>query len=115
MRILLDECVNPRLRHAFSQHEITTLAEANWLALSDNKLLTLADGRFDVFVTLDQGFEYQHDLRNLSLGIVILHVPKNSLRFYEPIVTEIVSAAETVKGGEVVHVFSPDMRRRKSV
>ena len=59
MRVLLDECVNPRLRQAFREHHITTVAEANWLAFSDNELLALADGRFDVFVTLDQGFEYQ--------------------------------------------------------
>ncbi|HTU47632.1 MAG TPA: DUF5615 family PIN-like protein [Bryobacteraceae bacterium] len=113
MRVLLDECVNPRLRRAFDQHEVITVAEANWLALSDNELLTLAQGRFDAFVTLDQGFAHQHNLLRLSFGIVILHVPKNSLRFYEPMFQDIVDAVETVKPGEAVHVFSAEVQRRR--
>jgi predicted nuclease of predicted toxin-antitoxin system len=89
MRVLLDECVNPCLERAFTQHEVTTVSEANWLSLRDNELLRLAHDRFDTFVTLDQGFEHQHNLRNLRLGIVILHVPRNTLRFYEPMFAEI--------------------------
>ena len=65
MRVLLDECVNPRLRRAFSGHEVTTVAEANWLTLPDNELLALAQGNFDVFITLDQGFAHQHNLQRL--------------------------------------------------
>jgi predicted nuclease of predicted toxin-antitoxin system len=112
MRILLDECVNPRLSRAFKQHEVTTVAQANWLALPDNELLKLAQGRCDAFVTLEQGFAHQHDLRKLSFGIVILHVPQNTLRFYEPIFASIVNAVETVRPGQALHVFSPEMSRQ---
>lgn len=109
MRVLLDECVNPRLRRAFSGHDVTTVAEANWLTLPDNELLALAQGKFDVFITLDQGFAHQHNLRRLSFGIVILRVPANTMQVYEPIFDRVRQAAETVKAGEVVHVpFAED-------
>lgn len=111
MRVLLDECVNPRLRHAFSHHEVTTVSQARWLTLADAELLVLAHNRFEVLLTLDQGFAHQHDLRKLTFGIVILHVPRNTLQFYEPLFSEITSAIETVNPGQVVHVFSPEMRR----
>ena len=104
MRVLLDECVNPRLRRAFSGHEVTTVAEAHWLTLPDNELLALAQGNFDVFITIDQGFAHQHNLRKLSFGIVIVNIPVNTMRFYEPIFERIRQAAEFVKAGEVIHV-----------
>ena len=106
MRVLLDECVNPRLRRAFIQHEVTTVAEANWLTLPDNELLALPQGNFDVFITIDQGFAHQHNLQKLSFGIVIVHVPANTLQFYEPIFDQIRQAAEAVKAGELIHIPS---------
>lgn len=95
MHILLDECVNPRLRLVFPDHQVTTVADADWRAISDSQLLRLANGRFDVFITLDQGFAHQHNLKVLSFGIVILHVRKNSLRYYEPIFDRIRQASLT--------------------
>lgn len=111
MRVLLDECVNPRLRRAFTQHEVTTVGKAGWLTLPDNQLLALAQGRFEVFITIDQGFAHQHNLQKLSFGIVIVHVPENTTRFYEPIFDQILKAAEAVKAGEVIHVYSASVSR----
>jgi len=104
MRVLLDECVNPRLRRALVGHEVTTVAEANWLTLPDKELLALAQGSFDVLITIDKGFAHQHNLQRLFLGIVIVRVPANTLEFYEPLFDQIRHAAETVKAGEVMHV-----------
>lgn len=42
MRILIDECVNPRVRQAFPHHEVITVAEAEWRTLPDEKLVSLA-------------------------------------------------------------------------
>ena len=50
MRILIDECVNPRVRQAFPNHEVITVAEAEWRALPNDKLVALAQGKFDVVV-----------------------------------------------------------------
>ena len=104
MRILLDECVNPRVRAAFPGHEVLTVTAAGWSALEDGELLRLARGRFDVFLTIDRGIEHQQNVAVLSFGIVIVHVAKNRLAYYEPLFQQMRNAVETVRAGEVIHV-----------
>ena len=79
MRILLDECVNPRVREAFPEHDVVTVEEAEWRTLPDNEMMIHAQGQFDAFVTIDRGFEFEHNLKKLTFGIVIVHVEKNRL------------------------------------
>ena len=65
MRILLDECVNPRLKSAFPGHSVKTLPEMGWRGLTNGELLALAEGQFDVFVTLDKNLEHEQNLSRL--------------------------------------------------
>jgi predicted nuclease of predicted toxin-antitoxin system len=104
VRILLDECVNPRLRRAFPGHEVLTVAEAKWRALPDAELIVRAHGKCDVLVTADKGFEYEHNLKMISFGIVIVHVKRNRIEYYAPLFPALVDAIERVKRGEVLHV-----------
>ncbi len=104
MRILLDECVNPRLREAFPGHDIWTVTQLGWRSVSDSSLLTLSDGRFEAFVTLDRGFEFEHKLSRLSFGIVIVHVARNSISHYRPLYPNLVLAIDAIKPGQVIHV-----------
>ena len=39
MRILLEECINPRLRLAFPGAEVRTVGEMDWRSLNDGALL----------------------------------------------------------------------------
>ena len=107
MRILLDECVNPRVKRAFTGHDVRTVAEVGWRTIEDRPLLELVQGNFDVFVTIDRSLEYQQNLRKLDFGIVIVHVPKNRIACYEPIFGQILAAAEDARPGRVLHVRSP--------
>ena len=104
MRILLDECVNTRLRQAFAGHEVFTVAEAAWHALRDNRLIALAHGKIDVLVTIDRGFEFEHNLQKLSFGIVVVHAAKNRLEYYRPLFAELASAVDACQPGQVLHV-----------
>lgn len=54
MRILLDECVDPRLRTAFPDHDVRTVFDLGWNRLKNGELLAAASGEFDVFVTIDK-------------------------------------------------------------
>jgi hypothetical protein len=62
MRILLDECINPRVRAAFKGHRVKTVVEMGWQGITNGKFLALAESDFDVFVTLDQNLEYQQNV-----------------------------------------------------
>ena len=110
MRILLDECVNPRLRQPFPTHEVLTVAEAKWRTLPDAKLIAQAQGRCDVLVTIDKGFEYEHNLKNVAFGIV--HVPRNRMEYYRPLFPVLVDAVEHVMASEVVHASAPQVAGR---
>jgi hypothetical protein len=48
VRILIDECVNPRIRQAFPDDEVVTAAEAEWRAVRDDKLLDLRAAVYNV-------------------------------------------------------------------
>jgi predicted nuclease of predicted toxin-antitoxin system len=60
MRILLDECVNPRLRLAFPGDTVKTVAEMGWRSFTNGQLMKEAASHFDVFVTLDRNLQFQN-------------------------------------------------------
>jgi hypothetical protein len=104
LRILLDECVNAGVRAAFPGHTVRTVTQAGWRSSKDDPLLAYAQKNFEVFVTIDGKLERQHNLRALSLGTIIVHVPNNKLESYEPLFGQLHAAAENVKPGQVLHV-----------
>lgn len=72
MRILLDECVNPKLRLAFPGDEVKTVAEMEWRSLTNGRLMEAAAPYFDVFVTLNRNLQFQNPTGRYRLGIVVL-------------------------------------------
>ena len=65
--------------------------------------------QFDVFVTVDQNLEYQQNIAARKLGFVVVHVPDNNIKFYEPIFARMCEAAEAVKPGHLIHVHSHEL------
>ena len=59
MRLLIDECVDPRVKELFGDHDPATVHENGWDTLDDASLLELAQERFDVLLTIDRGLEFQ--------------------------------------------------------
>lgn len=104
MRILLDECVNPRVRSAFPNHHVKTVLEMGWGGVTNGKLMALAQGSFEVFVTLDRNLEYQQNLIVLTFGIVVVSVPDNKIRSYRPLFPELLRVAEAILPGKVIHI-----------
>jgi hypothetical protein len=92
------------VRAAFPGHSISTVTEAGWRGSKDGSLLGLAEGRFDVFVTIDRKFEHQIDLSAFALGFVIVRVASNTLAAYIPSFDRLRKAVEAVRKGEVVHL-----------
>jgi predicted nuclease of predicted toxin-antitoxin system len=107
MRILIDECVDPRVKLLFGDLEVATVHEQGWDALEDGPLLTAAQRDFDVLVTIDSGIEHQQNLAKFQIGVVVVHVPKNQLPHYRPLQRELLSAVERVRPGQAIHVRIP--------
>jgi hypothetical protein len=65
-------------------------------------------GRFDVFLTIDKGFEFEHDLKKLSFGIVVLETANNQMPSYERVLQDLVRLIQSVAPGRVVRVSDPE-------
>ncbi len=105
MRIVLDECVNPRVKRLLEpDHTILTVPELGWSGLADHILVERLQGRCEIFLTIDRGFEHEHNLASLGFGIVILHVARNRPAQFAAIRDKILEALSSVRPGEVVHV-----------
>src|ERR1700719_2863890 len=101
MRILLDECVNPRLRIAFPGDEVKTVDEMNWRSLTNGRLLQEAGVHFDLLITLDQNLRFQNPTGKYPLGIIVLVTKLNDLATYRPRFAEIRDLSRQTKPVQV--------------
>ena len=73
MRILLDECVNQRLRNYLPGHTCQSAQYAGLVGLKNGELLAAAESAgFDVLLTVDRGFQYQQNLRGRKIAMIVL-------------------------------------------
>jgi hypothetical protein len=60
--------------------------------------LPLVQEHFDAFVTIDQGFEFEHNLKKLKIRLGIVDVSSNKLESYRGLAKELrVALAARVK------------------
>ena len=86
-------------------HDCHTAPELGLAGKKNGELLSIAEARgFEVFVSLDQGFEYQQNLRNRNLGVVLIRSRSNTLSSLIGDVGEILSAIETIQPGVLIKV-----------
>ena len=105
MRILIDECIDERLRNSFLGHDCQTARYAGLAGLKNGDLLDAAEkAKFDVFLTVDQGFEYQQNLTNRRLAIIIFHAKSNRLKDLLPLVPACLAHAESIQPGQIVAI-----------
>ena len=105
MRLLLDECVDERVRLLFPGHECQTARFANLAGLKNGDLLEAAQAAgFEVLITVDQNIPDQQNLAGRKIALVILCAPTNRLRDLEPLVPAALSALDSIGPGDVVRI-----------
>lgn len=73
MRILFDQGVPVPLRAYLPTHSIETAYEKGWSSLDDGELLNRSqDALFDLFLTTDQNLQFEQNLSNRAIAVVIL-------------------------------------------
>ena len=112
-RILIDECINPRLasrlRTALPDDVFETVRDMGWAGQRDHILIPQIQGQFDVFVTIDKGFEFEHNLEKLSFGIIVLEAANNQMPSYERLLDELLQQIQTAAPGRVVRISDPQL------
>ena len=105
MRILIDECVDQRLRQLFGEHDCQTAAYAGFAGLKNGGLLTAAEAAgFEALVTTDQEIPFQQNLNVRRISIVVLCAPTNRFSDLRPSVPQALRALDSIHPGQVVQV-----------
>lgn len=105
MKILWDECVDRRLERALTGHSVSTVPRMGWAGIKNGQLLTLAQAKFDVFLTVDRSLSSQQSLGNYSIAVVLFRARSNRLPDLLSLVDDLLDRIETVPMG-TVNVFS---------
>ena len=105
MRILIDECIDQRLRLLFPGHDCETAAHAKLSGLKNGALLSAAEAAgFEVIVTTDQEIPYQQNLSVRQISIIILCAPTNRLVDLKRLLPDAMKALESIQSGEVIRI-----------
>ena len=81
MKLLLDECVNQKLRAHLVGHDVFTVGFLGWDGIKNGELLrTAAANGFDALLTIDQAMPSQHNPATLPLSVVILQPASDQLQ-----------------------------------
>lgn len=104
MNVLLDECLPKRLRNDLPSHNVKTVPEMGWANFDNGVLLGRAQEQFEVFVTVDKNLQFQQNIPNFSLAVVVLVAHRNSYAFLSPLMPALLLQLEDVRPGRVYRV-----------
>jgi hypothetical protein len=103
--VILDECVDEGLRHAFGGHDCQTCRYAGLKGLTNGELLAAAEAaRFEVLVTVDQNLPYQQTLVGRAISLMVLTARTTNIDDLLAVVPEVLIALETLRPWMVVQI-----------
>src|SRR5215813_13507969 len=101
MRVLIDECVPRKFKTSLVHHghDCQTVPEAGFSGKRNGELLALAEDKFDIFLTLDQGIEYQQNLVGRKLSIIVIFAKSNRFIDVEQHALSCIEAMRSIQPG----------------
>jgi predicted nuclease of predicted toxin-antitoxin system len=105
MNILLDECLDWRLKKDLPGHQVHTVQDMGWGGIKNGRLLTLAQSQFEVFVTGDQNLSFQQHVAAFSIAVVVLQAESIRLVHTRPLMPKVVAILPTLKPGDVITIL----------
>jgi predicted nuclease of predicted toxin-antitoxin system len=104
MKLLIDECLPRKLKLLLVGHECTTVREAGFGSKENGELLSLAEGIFDVLITIDKNIRYQQNIAGRKISILIIRARTNDLSDIQQQIPKALVALKTIQPGEIVEV-----------
>lgn len=102
MKLLLDECLDWRLRRDLPGHEVKTVQEMGWKGIKNGRLLALAERSFQVFITGDRNLSFQQNLPRFSLAVVVLRAESIRLIHTRPLMPKLLAMLLSLKPGQII-------------
>ena len=87
--------------------EAHTIDQCGWKGKENGDLLHLAQNKFDLFVTTDQGIPHQQNVSMFKIGIVLIEAPSNRFADIAPLIDKVIEKASQAMNSTVVTVM-PD-------
>jgi hypothetical protein len=106
MRILIDECLDWRLKREFPGYTATTVTDMGWGGIKNGALLSIAQSQFDVFISGDKNLQFQLNLSNYSIAIVVLLAASTRLADTLPLLPKVLAVLPQLAAGTLT-VISP--------
>ncbi len=106
MKLLLDECVPRRTKLLFSGsgHTCETVREAGFGGKENGELLSLAEGKFDVLITVDKNLKHQQNITNRRIAILVIRAASNDIDDIRPHLPEMLAVLQTLRLGQIAEV-----------
>jgi predicted nuclease of predicted toxin-antitoxin system len=113
MRILLDESVPAGLKSILTGHDVTTVPDMGWAAISNGKLLDAAElAGFQILLTADSNIRAQQRMTGRKIAMVVL-TTNHWITISGNVAVIQAACGRAVDGShEVVELPKPPIRRR---
>jgi hypothetical protein len=102
MRILIDECVPRRFAREVVGYDVSTMQQIGWLGKKNGELLKLlVEHSFDVFITVDQNLQYQQNLKDTKISIIVLSSSTNRYDDLKSLAPSVLKRLSSLVAGEI--------------
>ena len=75
------------------------MPQMGWGGVKDGELLGLAEGEFDVLLTVERNLPFQQNLAVLDLVVLVLQAPSNRLADLQVLVPKVLAVVDTAPKG----------------
>jgi predicted nuclease of predicted toxin-antitoxin system len=106
MKLLLDECLPRKMKFLFfgSGHQCETVRESGFGGKENGELLSLAEGKFDVLITVDKNLKHQQNITNRRIAILVIRAASNDIDDIRPHLPEMLAALQSILPGQIIEV-----------
>jgi predicted nuclease of predicted toxin-antitoxin system len=105
VKLLLDENLPHRLRHLLPGHDVFTVTFMRWDGIENGKLLALAASEgFDALLTRDLSMQYEQNIVQIPLAIIVFEAKSNLINDITPLVPELLRQLPMLKPCTIVRI-----------
>jgi hypothetical protein len=100
--VLIDESLPKPLRRDLAGFQSFTVQQRGWSKTKNGALLRAAElAGFDAFLTADQSIQYQQNLSNSKLRIIVFQALSNRIEHIRPLMPQAIDALNEMAPGEI--------------
>jgi len=104
MKLLLDHCIDWRLKRALPSHEVRSARDMGWEDLQNGKLLAAAAPIFGALLTVDKNIKNEQSLATLPVAVIVLVAKSNRTEDLLPLIPAVESSIVSLKVGQLIEI-----------